>query len=596
MDLPLPEFVRAWLSQYGLTFVESIDKDLAPSPKGSYPCIVAEPDRDSLEFFVAMVSPDGDFERLSSLKVYRDRNGEWKADDRRGNIAVYTNPDYRRHGLAKALWMAAIAQLGPIKHSENQTPEGEALAGSLPDSQAVVGPVSYETSVVSSLIADNYIFSASAKDIYEQYYPDIPEAAFVAAMNTDPTVDYGFGYSSIRELSDTPVGSFTKKLLQWYSKGLLRKAGHLNLYLPDRDEDIVKVLEYYNSVRPKLPPEYRDINKFKTPADLIEFIDKTLPSIQEESVKKDITTVYEDSEWVVLVPGSWTASCFYGEGSDWCTARREDSNYYNQYSREGTLYICLNKKNRSHSYQLFIPDKLFHHSVELRDWRNAPVSEFDMTRDGNSSLVVILRDKGLLPQKVYEYFIDTSLRSTDVAFIARRSEVGAQDKDLLGRFLMTGYYVDFSPETSPDYGPYGVIAVVLPRGENPPVYSISGLREIISKDAEVTGSVLGELTVNPAALLHHLRYLKTQAEAGDAEFVLVLTPDGLPSLEDDSLIPVLLSAVSKVESNMFSSISTLTDVPGLKWGSDPYTALVYGSDTATLEQLESVTKFLRKLS
>ena len=53
----------------------------------------------------------------------------------------------------------------------------------------------------------------------------------------------------------------------------------------------------------------------------------------------------ENDDWLIVIPLDKNASCFHGDNSDWCTAKRDQS-YFEQYfyDREVILIYCLSKK------------------------------------------------------------------------------------------------------------------------------------------------------------------------------------------------------------------------------------------------------------
>jgi hypothetical protein len=54
--------------------------------------------------------------------------------------------------------------------------------------------------------------------------------------------------------------------------------------------------------------------------------------------------IYEDDDVRVIQPLDKTAACYYGQGTTWCTAATRSENRFEQYNREGPLYILLPKK------------------------------------------------------------------------------------------------------------------------------------------------------------------------------------------------------------------------------------------------------------
>ena len=53
--------------------------------------------------------------------------------------------------------------------------------------------------------------------------------------------------------------------------------------------------------------------------------------------------LYDSDEWLVLKPLSFDASLKYGASTKWCTAMRNDPEYFTRYSRHGIVIYCINR-------------------------------------------------------------------------------------------------------------------------------------------------------------------------------------------------------------------------------------------------------------
>lgn len=127
-------------------------------------------------------------------------------------------------------------------------------------------------------------------------------------------------------------------------------------------EDIYKVrepLETYTKAKPKLPVERRDINRFRSFNEFMEFIDTIkedeLVSNREaerEEEKRLISSgqaviFYNDPDVKIVIPNTIEASRWFGKNTRWCTAAKDSSRYFDEYSRDGKLYIILFKKTNT---------------------------------------------------------------------------------------------------------------------------------------------------------------------------------------------------------------------------------------------------------
>jgi hypothetical protein len=136
-----------------------------------------------------------------------------------------------------------------------------------------------------------------------------------------------------------------------------------------RIEDINRnnLLAIYDEAKRKnkVPPEYKDINRIKDYADFEDIMHEfVLPNMEElEDISNNIVAekVFEDSEVVVIIPKNEAAACKYGRQTRWCTASTQGDNYFDQYNRQGKLYIIIpkNPKHAGEKYQLHFESDSF---------------------------------------------------------------------------------------------------------------------------------------------------------------------------------------------------------------------------------------------
>lgn len=186
----------------------------------------------------------------------------------------------------------------------------------------------------------------SSDEINDKYYSDIPKDIFKQIVNSDPT-----------KKGDS-LGKYGKWLLNLHKKGELKT------------EDLYKATEYltiFNKVKNKL--EQSDINKFNSLPELYNIIkqyeenpDEMLSNNEKEKeIKKGAKKVYEDNDWLVIVPETKESACYYGKGTQWCTSSvtknddgtpNYDKNQFDRYKKNGDLYININKKTGK-KYQFY---------------------------------------------------------------------------------------------------------------------------------------------------------------------------------------------------------------------------------------------------
>jgi hypothetical protein len=86
-----------------------------------------------------------------------------------------------------------------------------------------------------------------------------------------------------------------------------------------------------------------DVTKYKTFRDIELQISLSELKNMDKELSKQTHKLYEDNEWLVIKPMSYQASLKYGASTKWCTASKENPDYYLRYSRRGILIYCINK-------------------------------------------------------------------------------------------------------------------------------------------------------------------------------------------------------------------------------------------------------------
>jgi hypothetical protein len=188
-----------------------------------------------------------------------------------------------------------------------------------------------------------------------------------------------------------------KEYVQWLTKVYANQGIKL--------EDIISrgnsALRMYHEFKVKkiLPAEYRDIGRidFAGLESIAQNLDlrNALAAKEEQDAAKTVDkgeaeTVFENEAVRIIVPKNEAASCYYGQGTRWCTAGR-DNNMYDRYARDGDLYILLPKQPKydGEKYQLHFQsgqfmdegDNSVENIIELLDMRFGNLVDFFRERE-----------------------------------------------------------------------------------------------------------------------------------------------------------------------------------------------------------------------
>lgn len=246
---------------------------------------------------------------------------------------------------------------------------------------------------------------ATIKDIYTKYYSDIPEGYFQKIISSDPTYN---------PQKPDKMGKYGKWLLSIYKKGDLKL------------EDLYKATEYltlFNKYYNKI--EQKDINSYKTLPELFAIVKPfkdamdngeemaTSKSDEVRKFKKDVKKLYEDSNWLILIPLTKEAAIYYGKNTEWCTAATKFHNMFDYYNSRGPIYINIDKRNnRKYQFQFETSQFMDENDHQLK----SPIAD------------TIGMDVNIIKQ-AYPNGILTLTETTDYCALGNR--MYAMDKDII---------------------------------------------------------------------------------------------------------------------------------------------------------------------
>jgi len=171
-------------------------------------------------------------------------------------------------------------------------------------------------------------------------------------------------------------------------------------------------------------PEHANINNFKTWGDFENTIldnydvESFYGGEQENIARGNAKTVFEDSTVRIVVPQDEQAACYYGQGTQWCTAATRGTNYFDSYNRQGPLYILLPKNPTyvGEKYQLHFPSDQFMDETDtpaglpfiLIDKFPSTLEFFKQAEPEILNYIVFVPDEILAPliEKIREYAQD----------------------------------------------------------------------------------------------------------------------------------------------------------------------------------------------
>ena len=186
-----------------------------------------------------------------------------------------------------------------------------------------------------------------------------PAGKRVAQVLNDPAEQHALALHALSEIERADP-SINKKYTQWMTR-MFANGTEPAL------EDVASTLSDYVhkfhklSIKKKLQPGENDINRYKSAKQLYLVMDRYDDPDEDESNKGKAEKVYEDGDCTIIVPRDEAAACRYGRRTRWCTAAVHGTNYFNQYNKDGPLYIIIpkNPKHEDEKYQLHFESSQF---------------------------------------------------------------------------------------------------------------------------------------------------------------------------------------------------------------------------------------------
>lgn len=196
----------------------------------------------------------------------------------------------------------------------------------------------------ATVVSEAALFEAK-KDTLRSKWSHVNEEDFNRLVDSDPSptkkyadwmlkthIDGGYSVDQIIPIIlkfDQVNGRITHELVR---KGVDAFENEIGVDIPVSDIDTI-----FRS--PK------DINSYKG----LGILKAIINQVESKKTKKEeklqgAEKIYEDENFLVILPKTKEGSCHYGSGTRWCVAARE-SNQFDNYSKRGTLYYIIFKAN-----------------------------------------------------------------------------------------------------------------------------------------------------------------------------------------------------------------------------------------------------------
>jgi hypothetical protein len=220
----------------------------------------------------------------------------------------------------------------------------------------------------------------------------------VAKKNPEQVLDYLLTW--IERGDPTRNKEYSQSIAKLYAMGQSK--------LEDVASTLADYLAKFDKLKrkKKIQPPRNDFNRYKSLEDFYDVVDEYPDEEVEDKPeeKKNAQELYRDSKLIVTVPQDVEAACYYGQGTRWCTAGK-NNNMYDYYTKGNRpLYVII---PRQQAY----PGEKYQFHFETKQFMNE--QDRQIGDDGMKKLVARFPVLTKILQKPAEQFMIPALLSDE---------------------------------------------------------------------------------------------------------------------------------------------------------------------------------------
>ena len=166
------------------------------------------------------------------------------------------------------------------------------------------------------------------------------------------------------------------KYLEWIAKNWDTSGPNEEGTLDHNLKEILLAVSKFDNQSQRL--EVKDLNQYRDINQLFDALKKVGETARRTvDISGDVEKVYEDNRFVVVVPKTHTASCYYGAGTKWCTASKNTDSHFSTYKGNGELYYIIDKTLPTSSpyYKVALNKKIAGHTEDYWDVTDKPITD-----------------------------------------------------------------------------------------------------------------------------------------------------------------------------------------------------------------------------
>jgi hypothetical protein len=127
----------------------------------------------------------------------------------------------------------------------------------------------------------------------------------------------------------------------------------------------------------------KDISLYSTYDDIKDQVEEADEVVRIKELEKDANKIYNDSEWLVLIPKTYESAMLYANNTKWCITQKS---YWNDYKKHTRIIFVINKKTDDK----FAISKRFDDKV-IQGWDARDIETSPLLWDFNDNIWKVLR-------------------------------------------------------------------------------------------------------------------------------------------------------------------------------------------------------------
>jgi len=214
---------------------------------------------------------------------------------------------------------------------------------------------------------ENLLIEGRVDDVYTKYFGDKDTPLLTDVITDIYTNEIVPGSADINP---------NHKYLDWIAKHWTPTDVSEGSDVEHNLKEILLAVSKFDNESQRL--QIKDLNQYKGIDQLFDALKKVGETARRTvDISGDVEKIYEDNRFVVVVPKTHTASCYYGAGTKWCTASKDTTSHFSTYKGNGELYYIIDKTLPTSSpyYKVALNKKIAGHTEDFWDVQDKPITD-----------------------------------------------------------------------------------------------------------------------------------------------------------------------------------------------------------------------------